>query len=82
MNESKQIYRFRLKKDMRPFIGMIDYTQRCRWEAISNAKPAGEDPEDYYKKCFARKLILGIYNSVLVVGTAGILFGLAKLVFE
>ena len=82
MNESKPGYKLRLKEDFIPFVGMINYNDRCRWEEISNAKPGGEDPENYYKKCFARKLVLGLYNSVLVAGTIEGVFGLVKLIFQ
>ena len=84
MNKSKPLYKLRLK-DIIPLVGMNNYNERCRWEAISHLKPEGENPNDYYRKCFARKLVLGSYNSVLVAGTAGGAFfglvGLVKLVF-
>ncbi len=83
MDKSKPVYKLRWE-DFKPFfIGLMEYEQRCRWEAISQTKPGGMYLEDYLKKCSARKVFLGLYNSIIIPGAVGgALFGLAKLVFE
>ncbi len=80
-------YDFQLS-DLRPFAGWIDYNHRCGWEALSQAKPNGEDTIEFLKKYSARKIVLGAYNivaglvglGVLAGASAGIFFGLKGLV--